>query len=73
MFSLVYALAFCAFFVFVLVLPRRAKRCSYRRKQLLKNSLPVNYNPSINFKFCTAAPDAPLPRLSNRATSTACR
>lgn len=31
------------------------------------------YNPSINFKFCTAAPDAPLPRLSSRATNTAWR
>jgi hypothetical protein len=28
-------------------------------------------NPSINRMFCTAAPDAPLPRLSSRATSTA--
>jgi hypothetical protein len=26
--------------------------------------------PSISFRFCTAAPDAPLPRLSNLATST---
>ena len=33
----------------------------------------LSYNPSINFKFCTAAPDAPLPRLSSRATSTAWR
>ena len=28
-------------------------------------------DPSINPMFCTAAPDAPLPRLSSRATSTA--
>src|SRR5262245_8950455 len=28
---------------------------------------------SISRKFCTAAPDAPLPRLSRRATSTAWR
>ena len=31
------------------------------------------YKLSINFKFCTAAPDAPLPKLSSRATSTAWR
>ncbi len=29
--------------------------------------------PSISAMFCTAAPAAPLPRLSRRATSTACR
>ena len=29
--------------------------------------------PSMRSRFCTAAPDAPLPRLSNLATSTACR
>ena len=29
--------------------------------------------PSISRMFCTAAPDAPLPRLSSRATSTAWR
>jgi len=29
----------------------------------------VSGNPSIRFMFCTAAPDAPLPRLSKRATS----
>ncbi|MGY4288667.1 hypothetical protein ACVWXO_007887 [Bradyrhizobium sp. LM2.7] len=28
-------------------------------------------NPSISRMFCTAAPEAPLPRLSSRATSTA--
>src|SRR6185437_2717613 len=31
------------------------------------------HRPSISRKFCTAAPEAPLPRLSSRATSTACR
>ena len=39
--------------------------------EIIAASLP--YNPSINFKFCTAAPDAPLPRLSSRATRTAWR
>ena len=29
------------------------------------------YSPSINSKFCTAAREAPLPRLSSRAVSTA--
>ena len=29
-------------------------------------------NPSIRFKFCTAAPEAPFPRLSSTATSLAC-
>lgn len=29
------------------------------------------YSPNISFKFCTAAPEAPLPRLSSLATSTA--
>src|SRR5207302_2464487 len=28
-------------------------------------------SPSISRMFCTAAPEAPLPRLSSRATSTA--
>src|SRR5205085_8447869 len=28
--------------------------------------------PSMIFRFCTAAPLAPLPRLSSRAISTAC-
>jgi len=28
--------------------------------------------PSIRFRFCTAAPDAPLPRLSSRATIKIC-
>jgi hypothetical protein len=30
------------------------------------------YRPSISIRFCTAAPDAPLPRLSNFATKSAC-
>ena len=30
-----------------------------------------SHNPSISFAFCTAAPDAPLPRLSRRATRSA--
>jgi hypothetical protein len=30
-----------------------------------------DYRPSISIKFCTAAPEAPLPRLSNLATSAA--
>ena len=29
-------------------------------------------SPSISVRFCTAAPLAPLPRLSSRATATAC-
>src|SRR5882762_1785941 len=29
--------------------------------------------PSIRFRFCTAAPLAPLPRLSRRAIASACR
>ncbi len=29
--------------------------------------------PSMSSRFCTAAPEAPLPRLSNFAISTACR
>ena len=29
-------------------------------------------SPSMMFRFCTAAPDAPLPRLSSRATRRAC-
>ena len=28
--------------------------------------------PSIRFMFCTAAPEAPLPRLSNRAVMVVC-
>jgi hypothetical protein len=28
-------------------------------------------SPSMSLRFCTAAPDAPLPRLSSRAISTA--
>ena len=30
-------------------------------------------NPNISRMFCTAAPEAPLPRLSRRATRSACR
>jgi hypothetical protein len=33
----------------------------------------LGQRPSISLRFCTAAPLAPLPRLSRRATSTACR
>ena len=33
----------------------------------------ADQSPSISFRFCTAAPLAPLPRLSSRATSTAWR
>ena len=32
-----------------------------------------NHRPSMSLRFCTAAPLAPLPRLSRRATSTAWR
>src|ERR1700687_1653667 len=32
----------------------------------------VSGKPSMMFKFCTAAPDAPLPRLSRTATRRAC-
>ncbi|OBS53867.1 MULTISPECIES: PIN domain-containing protein [Methylosinus] len=32
---------------------------------------PPVHRPSISSRFCTAAPDAPLPRLSSRATSKA--
>jgi hypothetical protein len=37
------------------------------------NAYPRPYRPSISMRFCTAAPEAPLPRLSNLATSKACR
>jgi TolB-like protein len=40
--------------------PRGSARCA------------APYRPSISIRFCTAAPDAPLPRLSNFATSKAC-
>ena len=41
--------------------------------RLITRSFYLSASPSISRMFCTAAPDAPLPRLSSRATSTAWR
>ena len=37
----------------------------------VRNGYAGPHKPSIKARFCTAAPEAPLPRLSNRATTTA--
>ena len=49
----------------------RARQCGIEAKQ--REERPRYSSPSISRMFCTAAPDAPLPRLSSRATRTACR
>ena len=49
-----------------------ASQASRLRQAPLSQGLPI-HKPSINCRFCTAAPLAPLPRLSRRATSTAWR
>ena len=57
--------------------PMRSARCSKRPSgrfcaggRTLADALKAQHQRS---RFCTAAPDAPLPRLSSLATSTACR
>ena len=56
-------------------LPRRtdnvARELSCATAERLTRAMRRYSSPSISRMFCTAAPDAPLPRLSSRATSTA--
>ena len=49
---------------------RDRQRCSLRHRPA---AVSASGMPSIRPMFCTAAPDAPLPRLSSRAISTAWR
>src|SRR5437899_9070248 len=51
---------------------QRADRLRIRRLAPAQVHSPApSSRPSIRLRFCTAAPDAPLPRLSSRATSRA--
>ena len=51
----------------------RKARASEKMSSFLCLPLANGYRPSISMRFCTAAPEAPLPRLSNFATSKAWR
>lgn len=51
--------------------PRTSARAEGSRPVSGRFVRPAQSSPSISPRFCTAAPEAPLPRLSRRATSTA--
>ncbi len=56
-----------------MVRPCRAVWCWTPARRIRVDAGVELHRPSISIRFCTAAPDAPLPRLSNLAMSSACR